>query len=97
TYKAPDVYFSPDDIEVEFLEGGEEALGPFGNKAVGEPPLMYGIGVFLAIRHAMRAFRPDKEFAFTSPLTPERVLLQLYSDVQPPNRDKQKKTFKEGA
>ncbi|MBF8276739.1 MAG: xdhB [Candidatus Brocadiaceae bacterium] len=97
TYKAPDVYFSPDDIEVEFLEGGEEALGPFGNKAVGEPPLMYGIGVFFAIRHAMRAFRPGTEFAFTSPLTPERVLLQLYSDFQPPNQDKLEKTFKGGA
>ena len=81
TYKAPDVYFSPDDIEVEFLEGGEEALGPYGNKAVGEPPLMYGIGVFFAIRHAMRAFRAGTEFAFTSPLTPERVLLQLYSEA----------------
>ena len=82
TYKAPDVYFSPDDIEVEFLEGGEEALGPYGNKAVGEPPLMYGIGVFFAIRHAMRAFRPGREFEFVSPLTPERVLLQLYPDFQ---------------
>ncbi|MBI2472407.1 MAG: molybdopterin-dependent oxidoreductase [Planctomycetes bacterium] len=78
TYKVPDVYFMPDDIEVTFLENAKEPLGPYGNKAVGEPPFMYGIGVFFAIRHAMRAFRPQKEFAFTSPLTPERVLLQLY-------------------
>lgn len=80
TYKVPDVYFMPEDIEVTFLENGAEPLGPYGNKAVGEPPLMYGIGVFFAIRYAMRAFRPRKEFVFDSPLTPERVLLQLYSE-----------------
>ena len=80
TYKVPDVYFMPDDIEVTFLQDEGNTLGPYGNKAVGEPPLMYGIGVFFAIRYAMRAFRPKKEFDFISPLTPERVLLQLYSD-----------------
>ena len=80
TYKVPDVYFMPDDIELTFLEDEENTLGPYGNKAVGEPPLMYGIGVFFAIRCAMRAFRPQKEFALASPLTPERVLLQLYAD-----------------
>ncbi len=80
TYKVPDVYFMPDDIELTFLEDEGNALGPYGNKAVGEPPLMYGIGVFFAIRCAMRAFRPQKEFALASPLTPERVLLQLYAD-----------------
>lgn len=80
TYKVPDVYFMPDDIELTLLEDEGNAVGPYGNKAVGEPPLMYGIGVFFAIRCAMRAFRPQKEFAFVSPLTPERVLLQLYAD-----------------
>ncbi len=79
TYKVPDVYFMPDDIEVVFLEDGE-TLGPYKSKAVGEPPLMYGIGVCFALRYAMRAFRPHKEFAFASPLTPERVLLQLHSE-----------------
>ena len=41
---------------------------------------MYGIGVFFAIRNAMRAFRPEAEFAFDSPLTPEKVLMGLHSD-----------------
>ncbi|NIT71768.1 molybdopterin-dependent oxidoreductase [candidate division KSB1 bacterium] len=80
SYKVPDVYFMPDDIEVTFLENVAEEIGPFGNKAVGEPPLMYGIGVFFALRYAMQAFDSKKEFDFKSPLTPERVLLQLYSD-----------------
>jgi len=80
SYKVPDVYFMPDDIEVTFLENVAEETGPFGNKAVGEPPLMYGIGVFFALRYAMQSFRSAKEFDFRSPLTPERVLLQIYSD-----------------
>lgn len=81
TYKAPDVYFMPDNISTKFLENVENPPGPYGSKGVGEPPLMYGIGVFFAIRQAMRAFRPEKEFAFKSPLTPERVLLELHSEL----------------
>ena len=81
TYKVPDTYFMPDDIQVQFLEEADEPLGPYGNKAVGEPPLMYGIGVFFALRQAMRAFRPDIAFAFDTPLTPERVLMALHPEA----------------
>jgi xanthine dehydrogenase large subunit len=81
TYKAPDVYFMPDNLTVTLLENVDNPRGPFGTKAVGEPPLMYGIGVFFAIRQAMRAFRPEKEFSFKSPLTPERVLLELHPEL----------------
>ena len=80
TYKVPDVYFMPDDLQVEFLENADEPLGPYGNKAVGEPPLMYGIGVFFAIRNAMRAFKPDADLAFACPITPERVLMGLHAE-----------------
>ena len=79
TYKVPDVYFMPDDLEVRFLADADNPLGPFHSKAVGEPPLMYGIGVFFAIRQAMRAFR-ERDYAFDAPLTPERVLMALHSD-----------------
>ncbi len=80
TYKVPDVYFMPDDLRVKFLENSENELGPFGSKAVGEPPLMYGIGAFFALRYAMKAFRPDIDFLFDSPLTPERALMQLHPE-----------------
>ncbi|MCH8012206.1 MAG: molybdopterin-dependent oxidoreductase [Candidatus Marinimicrobia bacterium] len=79
-YKVPDVYFMPDDIQVKFLTNADSELGPYGSKAVGEPPLMYGIGAFFALRHAMKAFRPDLEFPPTSPLTPERVLMSLHPE-----------------
>jgi xanthine dehydrogenase large subunit len=79
-YKVPDIYFMPDRIEIKFLENDDNSPAPYGSKAVGEPPFMYGIGVFFAIREAMKAFQPEMEFAFTSPLTPERVLCELYAD-----------------
>ena len=80
TYKVPDAYFMPDDIEIEFMANEESLPGPYGSKAVGEPPFMYGIGVFFALRDAMRAFMPGSDFDFATPLTPERILLQLYPE-----------------
>ncbi len=80
TYKVPDIYFVPEKIEIKFLENADNSPAPYGSKAVGEPPLMYGVGVFFAIRHAMRAFQPQSEFGFKSPLTPERVLCDLYAE-----------------
>ena len=80
TCKAPDVYFMPDDMAVKFLEPEDNPYGPLGAKAVGEPPLMYGIGVFFAIRNAMQAFRPGADLRLDAPLTPERVLLDLYRE-----------------
>ncbi len=82
TYKVPDVYFMPDDLEVRFLADADNPLGPFHTKAVGEPPLMYGIGVFFALRHACQAYR-QRDYAFHAPMTPERVLMQLHGDLVP--------------
>ena len=78
TYKAPDVYFMPE-VEIEFIEDIPSEYGPYGSKAVGEPPLMYGIGVLFALRDAMKAFSAKKDFPFTVPLTPEQVLMQMHS------------------
>jgi xanthine dehydrogenase large subunit len=40
---------------------------------------MYGIGAFFAILNAMRAFRSEKDFEISAPLTPEKVLMNLYN------------------
>ncbi len=79
TYKVPDIYFTPK-IEVEFLENSENLMGIFKSKAIGEPPLMYGIGGYFAILNAMKAYRPGYEFTIPAPITPERVLLSLYPE-----------------
>jgi xanthine dehydrogenase large subunit len=50
------------------------------SKAIGEPPFMYGIGAYFALINAMKAFRPDKPCFFSSPMTPEKVLMFIYGD-----------------
>ena len=78
-YKVPDIFFPPLEVKVDFLPRTPDSDGPFNSKAIGEPPYMYGIGGFFALLDAMRAFRPNLEPDFTAPLTPERVLMALYS------------------
>ncbi len=79
TYKVPDIYSVPKTIDIDYLQTQNDNLAIFRSKAVGEPPLMYGIGAFFAIRDAVRAFNPSASPAFSAPFTPEKVLLSLYS------------------
>ena len=78
TYKVPDIHFAPKVMDVRFL-GEPNPVGMFNSKAIGEPPLMYGIGAYFAIMNAVKAFRPDTEFKLSAPVTPEKVLMNLYS------------------
>jgi xanthine dehydrogenase large subunit len=80
SYKIPDIYSVPKTIEFIPLETDRENLAIFNSKAVGEPPLMYGIGAYFAIRNAVRAFNSENSPAFDAPFTPERVLMSLYSE-----------------
>ncbi len=80
TYKVPDVYAAPHSIDCFPLESIGPDLAHLHSKAVGEPPLMYGIGAYFALREAIRAFNPLAEPGFIAPLTPEKVLLALYNE-----------------
>jgi xanthine dehydrogenase large subunit len=79
TYKVPDIYAVPKEILIDHLHTDNDNLAIFRSKAVGEPPLMYGIGAWFALRDAILAFRPDAVIPFVAPMTPERVLMALYS------------------
>lgn len=79
TYKVPDVYSVPKEINLDFLQTSKDNLAIFRSKAVGEPPLMYGIGAFFALREAIKSFNPEVKTAFDSPMTPEKVLMALHS------------------
>jgi xanthine dehydrogenase large subunit len=82
TYKIPDVYSVPKEIRVEFLNTDKPNLAILKSKAVGEPPLMYGIGAFFAIRNAVLAFNPASEMPISAPITPEKVLMGLYGKME---------------
>lgn len=78
TYKIPDIYSVPSEINIRHLETEGHDLAIKKSKAVGEPPLMYGLGAYFAIRNAVRAFNPEVEFEINAPYTPEKVLMDLY-------------------
>lgn len=79
TYKVPDIYSAPKEIQIDFLATDKENLAIFKSKAVGEPPLMYGIGAYFALYNAVKAFNPKANLTINAPFTPEKVLMALYS------------------
>lgn len=81
TYKVPDIYSVPENLQIHFLETVNDNLAIFRSKAVGEPPLMYGIGTFFALRNAVKAFNPKSNIGFSAPATPEKILLGLYDNT----------------
>jgi xanthine dehydrogenase large subunit len=78
TYKVPDIYSVPKHIDIEFFNSNKKNLAVFNSKAVGEPPLLYGLGAYFAIQNAIKAFNPSAEMNYDAPYTPEKVLLALY-------------------
>ncbi len=78
TYKVPDIFSVPKTVETVPLETSGHKLAILKSKAVGEPPLMYGIGAYFAIQNAIKAFNPNYKLKFHAPMTPEKVLMGLY-------------------
>ena len=78
TYKIPDIYFTPKRIEVKPLPSDGHDMAIWKSKAVGEPPLMYGIGSYFAIQNAILAFNKEAPYTFDAPFTPEKVLMNLH-------------------
>ncbi len=80
TYKIPDIYSIPKELDILPLETSRENLAIMNSKAVGEPPLMYGLGAYFAIREAVKAFNQGHLPKFDAPFTAEKVLMSLYEN-----------------
>ncbi len=78
TYKVPDLLAAPE-LDVRWLETANAPSHVTG-KAVGEPPLMYGIGAYFALLNAIRATGVAAAGLQESPMTPERALMLLTGD-----------------
>lgn len=76
TYKVPDLPSAPP-IEVHLL-GEPNPVGLLNSKAVGEPPLVYGLGAFFALQDAIAAHSPEAGSQFVAPLTSERIFGLLH-------------------
>ncbi len=80
TYKIPDIYSVPKEVLIEPLKTEGSDMAVLKSKAVGEPPLMYGMGAYFAIENAVKAFNPNYKSTFDTPFTHEKVLMALYSN-----------------
>ena len=78
TYKVPDIFSVPKTVEVIPVETEGNDMAILKSKAVGEPPLMYGIGAYFALQNAIKAFNQNYDMQFHAPMTPEKVLMSLY-------------------
>ncbi len=76
-YKIPDISFTPE-MNIDMYEHDDNPMGIFRSKAIGEPPLFYGISALFALKNAISAFNPSNDSTYRLPLTPERALMDLY-------------------
>jgi xanthine dehydrogenase large subunit len=78
TYKIPHVTDVPADIRVDFLGGPVDPdVLCYGNKAVGEPPLLLGLSVWAAVKQALASAAPGRRPTLDLPATGEEVLRRL--------------------
>jgi xanthine dehydrogenase large subunit len=79
TYKIPSVSDIPAAMNVALYHNQNVEATVFRSKAVGEPPLLLGFSVLLAIRAAIAATAPDSADAppLRAPATPESILNAL--------------------
>ena len=76
TYKIPAVADRPEIFNVALWDGENAEETIYRSKAVGEPPFMHGISVFLALSDALAQCGPEYP-ALDAPATPERLLMTL--------------------
>ncbi|RXG70722.1 Xanthine dehydrogenase, partial [Armadillidium vulgare] len=74
-YKIPTLVNIPREFNVTLLRDSVNEHSVYSSKAIGEPPLLMGLSVFLAIREAVKAARKEDKLSiqFDSPATSERI------------------------
>ena len=77
TYKIPTAGDVPEDLRVALLEGVPNPRAIRNSKAVGEPPFMLALSVWLAIKDALSSITGHRiEPQFSLPATRERIVLE---------------------
>ena len=77
TYKVPACDDFPGILDVDLVESDNECASVLGSKGVGEPPLLYGAAVFMAIRDALESSAGRSvPCELGHPATPERVVME---------------------
>lgn len=74
TYKIPTIADMPQDFTIELITKNSQHASVMGSKAVGEPPLIYGLATFFAIKNAILSINPNEEVELAFPATGEAIL-----------------------
>ena len=77
TYKIPAVTDLPEIFNVRFLDNPHNDVSLYRSKAVGEPPLLLGISVWLAVKNALSYASQPTPPRLSIPATGEQVLLAM--------------------
>jgi len=77
TYKIPNVTDLPREFNVNFIDNPKHQKNIRLSKAVGEPPLMLGLAVWLAARHALASVSNGQPVDLAIPATGEELLMTL--------------------
>jgi xanthine dehydrogenase large subunit len=83
TYKIPAVTDVPEIFNFRFLDNPNNDVSIYRSKAVGEPPLLLGISVWLAVKNALVYAGVNRPGSLAIPATGERVLLALAAASKP--------------
>lgn len=74
TYKIPTIDCIPEVFNADLFASGNNPGTIHGSKAVGEPPFMLALSVWLAIQDAIQSVAPGKAFGFELPATHEKIV-----------------------
>ncbi|MEC9069907.1 MAG: molybdopterin cofactor-binding domain-containing protein, partial [SAR324 cluster bacterium] len=77
TYKIPNIQDLPKIFNVDTIENPQHKINVRRSKAVGEPPLMLCLSVWIAVKHAISTLRDDKIPRLNIPATAEEILRRI--------------------
>jgi xanthine dehydrogenase large subunit len=78
TYKIPNVSDVPPDFRVSLLNNPDNDVSLKRSKAVGEPPFLLGLSVWVAIKNAIGCLAPTERIPLSLPATPEVTLTAMH-------------------
>lgn len=77
TYKIPNIQDVPAILNCNFIDNPDNTVNVRGSKAVGEPPLLLGIGVWAAVKDALIYAAKGEVPKLNLPATGEEILMRL--------------------
>ena len=85
TYKIPNIQDVPEIFNVDWIENGANVVNLRRSKAVGEPPLLLGVSVWTAAKHALSFVSRGEIPTLNAPATCEEILMRIAQYASAPS------------